>query len=721
MAIFFNTGFEHRVLSNSGGGLIASTAGTAPTISTTTFRNGSAALRINTAATSELRPANYTASQIVCMRFGFRWATKDTNPRSILEWVNGATFLGLGINSSNFLYASVFSGSNTDYWTGSQALAQNTWYVIEILWNCSANPWTVRVILRSNDGTLLEDSGTQTTLASAAANIGTINLGTASTRTIDYFYDDWLCASGSAADFPLGNGKGVWIVAGSDGTHNTPGGATFINGDATTTPNFTNSTTTAWTFLDDSTWSTTRSTTDNVSAETHVAGDYLEIAPAATPETGNANCVRALLMYSSVTGTANGGSATVIRNGSGTQTEIFGNFTTGQDYSETTNFFKAAYATNPGTWTPTNVNACRWRIGRASNSSDVSPRPTWQGLALEVDYPVAAPPVERSAALAATAALASVATFFSIFERATALAATGAIATASTFFSIFERTLALNAAGAISTSGTVTPGATVHSRSAALAATGNIASSGTFLSVFERSGALAATGGIATDSERALLRSATLNATAGIASQATFSSILERSSVLNASAAIASEPERVLHRSVALNATAACVAAGEIAGAVQRSAALNATGAILTDSERELLRRVALNGTGVLSASGQIDAARSASLQATGAIAASGSFYSILEGSASLSALADVSAAGSTVAPESERTVSFTANASIAVAGVGLSPPPPGYIDFPGIGLITRPVGGSQIGAGYRGSIPDSGVGSLAQTTRGVS
>ena len=362
---------------------------------------------------------------------------------------------------------------------------------------------------------------------------------------------------------------------------------------------------------------------------------------------------------------------------------------------------------------------------------------------LAIGDPAGPATLERAAALAATAALASQATFFSILERATTLAATAGIASVATFLSILERSLVLNATagiaasgtfltvferasalaatGAIASSGVVSPGATVHTRAAALGATGSIATAGSFLSVFERSGALAATGAIATDSERVLLRSAVLNANAALASAATFLSILERSAALAATATIVSEPERVLLRSAALTAATAPTVSGEIAGAVQRSASLSAVGAILTDSERELLRRVALNATGALSASGQIGAARSASLQATGAITASGSFYSILEGSASLSALADVSAAGSTVAPESERAVSFTASAGIAVAGIGLAPPPPGYIDFPGIGLITRPVGGSQIGAGYLGSIPDSGIGSLAQTTRGVS
>ena len=109
-------------------------------------------------------------------------------------------------------------------------------------------------------------------------------------------------------------------------------------------------------------------------------------------DTGNANGVRALLSYSGA-GTAANLAATAARNGSGTQTNIWGTINgTGADYSESANFFKAGMITNPGTWTPTNVNACRWRCGLPSGAGDVNPRPTWQALALEVDYPTAATP-----------------------------------------------------------------------------------------------------------------------------------------------------------------------------------------------------------------------------------------------------------------------------------------------------------------------------------------
>ena len=66
-----------------------------------------------------------------------------------------------------------------------------------------------------------------------------------------------------------------------------------------------------------------------------------------------------------------------------------------------------------------------------------------------------------------------------------------------------------------------------------------------------------------------------------------------------------------------------------------------------------------------------------------------------------------------TPAPETERAASLEAVAALTVSGSPRPPLPPGYIDFPGIGLITRPVGGAT-GQGW------SGPRSLAQTQRGV-
>jgi hypothetical protein len=206
----------------------------------------------------------------------------------------------------------------------------------------------------------------------------------------DVIYGTWTTAS---TDF-ITNAQVIGYAPGSDGTHNTAGGNTFIDGDTATTPNFTNSTTDAWTRVDDLPWSTTRRTTGNISAETHVAGDYMEFKPVpALDNLQKAYIVVAELAYSSVTALANL-AATAVRNSAGTQVDIFGTINgTGADYSETTNFFKGVVVTEPAAgWTKSEIDAIRWRIGLPSGAGDVSPRPTWQGLLIQVAYPVGGPP-----------------------------------------------------------------------------------------------------------------------------------------------------------------------------------------------------------------------------------------------------------------------------------------------------------------------------------------
>ena len=128
---------------------------------------------------------------------------------------------------------------------------------------------------------------------------------------------------------------------------------------------------------------------------------------------------------------------------------------------------------------------------------------------------------------------------------------------------------------------------------------------------------------------------------------------------------------------------------------------------------------------------------RSAALAATGAIASAGAITHVHQRSSALSATGGSSplraspasptsgAPLSTRPPASPRPASSRHRhprpsgplrsrrvAALSVSGLVLEPPPLGYIDFPGIGLITRPLGGS-----YAGSMSAA---SLAQTRRGA-
>lgn len=164
---------------------------------------------------------------------------------------------------------------------------------------------------------------------------------------------------------------------------------------------------------------------------------------------------------------------------------------------------------------------------------------------------------ERSAAIDAAGAIATSATFFTVFERATSLDATASIASAPQRDRL--RSAALDATAAIASA----PQRDLL-RQAVLSATGAVESSGVAFSIFERSAALDAAGGVSAAPQRDLLRqtaigataaisssgesetgtqtferSASVSATATVVSQATFYSILERSAGVDAIATIA--------------------------------------------------------------------------------------------------------------------------------------------------------------------------------------
>lgn len=388
------TGFEHGLVSASGAGLYQAVTG-APTADSTVPQHGAGTYSlkiVHTGTATSVRPYNVNGKTLLVGVFYVRKTANPSNNQTYLQSFSAAAgnAFRIGFQTDGHIYASIGNPAGTT--SGTQTINgptvnNDTWVRVDWRADVGSNP-------RTYDWQV--DGVAQTSCSSAEAGSTFTDSWTLGsnllTQTLTYYWDD-VILSETTGDYPIGDVDVLALLPGADGTHNT-GGTVFIDSDTNTSPNFTNSTTTAYTFLDDAPpWTTARSTTDNISAENHVAGEYMEIAPA-TAASGKANAigVRALLSYSSVTSTANGGSATTIRNSAGTETEIFGNFTTGQDYSESTNFFKGAIASPPAAgWTKTEIEALRWRIGRATNSSDVNPRPTWQALMLEIAYPQAAP------------------------------------------------------------------------------------------------------------------------------------------------------------------------------------------------------------------------------------------------------------------------------------------------------------------------------------------
>jgi hypothetical protein len=393
----FNTGFEHGLYSESGGGLFGVHLGNVPVVQFTTKHTGTYALQCDavTGLACAMRTPTFASQTRLSIRF---WYFYSAAPSTSIEVTETAlftnTWMVCQLHASGQLQLGWIGGTSPV--SGSAvSISAGAWHLVEITFDGNTTSYTARLKV---DGVTATDA---TLTGGGVAAITNTIFGVSNAKTLadtrNTYFDDCIVGSASGITDFWGDGKGIIVHPGADGSHSVLT-AGFIDGDTKTTPNFTNSTTTAWTFLDKFPWVTARSTTNNVSCQTHANGAFLEIAPdTAQVPSGeqNANAVRALLSYSSVTATANGGSATVVRNSAGAQTDIFGNFTTGVDMSETTNFFKGAMVTKPaGEWTETEIQAVRWRIGRASNSTDVSPRPTWQALALEIDYPVSTAPPE---------------------------------------------------------------------------------------------------------------------------------------------------------------------------------------------------------------------------------------------------------------------------------------------------------------------------------------
>lgn len=395
MAVVWLGGAEQGMSSASGGGLQLSTpsSSNASVVSTAgRVKSGTYSHRLNNGGPSTIAVRGFfnLAAAGVC-NGGF-WMLLEDLPSADrqLFTVQGATTEDAVIQydqGTGKLAAYDPTNGQQGIWNSCPVLSADTWYWIA--WKVDRTNAQMALTI-TPDGGSATDCGTING-ASWTANNGWVGIGLDIAQgAFDAYYDDIIICSGGT-EYPLGPHEILALRPGSDGTHNVAG-TEYIDGDTATTPNFTNSTTDAWTRLDDDPWSTTRKTTGNISCEVHSAGTYLEIAPAAAPSgKPNALAVRTVLAYSSVTATANNGSATVIRNSTPTENAIRGDFTTGADYSESTNFFNGVMVTAPGAgWSKTEIDALRWRIGRASNSSDISPRPTWQELMLEVAYPIAA-------------------------------------------------------------------------------------------------------------------------------------------------------------------------------------------------------------------------------------------------------------------------------------------------------------------------------------------
>lgn len=263
----FCCGFECGVLGTSGQHWELTGTGA---LDTSTKKNGARAIRINpTSAVAHVQSlSGLPTGGVSVLRFYFNNAS---NPA-------GNAFIG-GINVTGGRSAGlVFQFSDTKYYIGTATSGAVTvlgtgvtlsagWHLVDIRVNSQSNPWSIDITI---DGTSL---GNQTNAQTANVGAQRIMLGTIVAATMDMYYDD-VILSHTSADYPIGAGKVEPHTVVADGTHSIAGTNDFERGTSPT--DILNSTTDAYTLVDDVPLTTTLGTEYINMIAPPSAADYVE-------------------------------------------------------------------------------------------------------------------------------------------------------------------------------------------------------------------------------------------------------------------------------------------------------------------------------------------------------------------------------------------------------------------------------------------------------------
>lgn len=321
-------------------------------------------------------------------------------------------------------------------------------------------------------------------------------------------------------------------------------------------------------------------------------------------------------------------------------------------------------------------------------------------------WPVVAAEHERVVAVTATGSVVVAGQFFSVLTRSVAVNATGSIETSAQFFTIHERSVDLSATANVSISGV---GFSIVERNASLGATATVQSSGT--RVADRSVSVSGTADIsvAGTAFSVFERAAAINATGAIETNAEFFTVFESAASVNAVASITVSGSRVVDRAASVTATGSIEIIGQLFTVFERSLSLASTATVTINDQRELLRAVSLSALGSVQVAGQVESPtavtyeravaisafgsiessaihlsvleRGASLSATATVTVNGLAFSTFERTSFLTAVGDVAISGSIVTTAIyERSVSFSAIASITITGGIVRPTPPARI-----------------------------------------
>jgi len=356
-------GFEHGVISASGGGLFSAVTN-APTADATIKRTGGYSMRCykTAAAACFVSLPTQPASQTYEVgRFYVRVDAAPSAATGLLRWdTAGAVSFYIGLSTARVINASIVGGTQQN----GPTLELNTWYRIDFRLYCGGATYTI-------DWQVEGSAQTQATLGSQAASTfstTTTRVGSSSSCTHDFYFDD-VVISNTTGDYPIGPGGVVGLSPNAAGASNLSTGIEdngSVDVDDTTNP--------ANIELDDVPFNGA----DYIKQVGVASTNYAAVAFADTAET-TIHGAQAFLAYTSAAASPANSASAKIYDEDGVETDIF----TG-DMSESSAFYKSAICRTPtGGWDTAAVNALQGRVGYAT---DYAPVPYWQCLMIQVAY-----------------------------------------------------------------------------------------------------------------------------------------------------------------------------------------------------------------------------------------------------------------------------------------------------------------------------------------------
>jgi hypothetical protein len=355
------------------------------------------------------------------------------------------------------------------------------------------------------------------------------------------------------------------------------------------------------------------------------------------------------------------GNLTIVAHGSAdtTTTEPTG-WTERQDTSQSNDTVALEVATRNSGFTGTTIT-----FGAASSTVFCSHALELDGSAL----------LTGSALVDGVGAVASAATFFSVFSRTSLNDAAGLIATAGQRSLL--RSSAIDAASIINSSSVFF---SVLSGSALVNTSSDISATGELLSVVFGSSVVDATASVTVSGEffSALAGSALLDAGVEIQTAATFFSIFQRAGIVSTDAAIESSgeiqpPTGAHERSVLIAVSGEIQSSGFTT--LERFSRLEGAGVIAAAAEFLSIAQSAsdFNINGEIQSAGQCEILRGSALDAAGSISVSGGlFFSVLESSGLIAGLVTVESGGLIGTGEHEGSISLNAASAILTSGIAV-------------------------------------------------